>query len=171
MLLYDRDTESLWSQIMGMAISGKLKGNKLLTLVMVDTTWAHWLQQHPDSEVLSTKTGYWRDYDVHPYGEYDINSALYFPVSNTNARYHPKERVIGLTLGQQAKAYPFSELAKQGHARFNDEFAGQTLTIEYDAASQSAVIYDAQDRPLPTTTLFWFAWYAFHPDTDVFRAR
>jgi hypothetical protein len=171
MLLYDRDTESLWSQIMGIAISGKLKGKKLLTLVMADTTWAHWLQRHPDTEVLSTKTGYWRDYDRHPYGAYDINNALYFPVSNTNVRYHPKERVIGLTLGQQAKAYPFSELAKQHQARFSDEFAGQTLTIEFDAASQSAVIYDAQHRPLPTTTLFWFAWYAFHPDTDVFRAR
>jgi hypothetical protein len=171
MLLYDRDTESLWSQIMGTAISGKLKGKKLLTLVMTDTTWAHWLQQHPDTKVLSTKTGYWRDYDVHPYGEYDINRALYFPVSNTNARYHPKERVVGLTLGNKAKAYPFSELAKQRQTRFNDVFAGQTLTIDYNAASQSAVIYDAQHRPLPATTLFWFAWYAFHPDTEVFRAK
>ena len=171
MLLYDRDTESLWSQIIGTAISGELKGKKLQTLVMTDTTWSHWKQQDPDTEVLSTKTGYWRNYNSHPYGEYDVNSALYFPVSNTNARYHPKERVIGITLGQEAKAYPFSELAKQGQIRFNDEFAGQQLTIEYDDASQSAVIYDIQGRQLATTTLFWFAWYAFHPDTDVFSAR
>lgn len=171
MLLYDRDTESLWSQIMGTAISGKLKGKKFLSLVLADTTWAHWLQQHPDTEVLSTQTGYSRDYDRHSFGAYDANRELYFPVSNTNARFHPKERVIGLTLGQHAKAYPFSVLAKQRLARFNDEFTGQTLTIDYDESNQSVVIYDAQHRPLPTTALFWFAWFAFHPDTDVYTGK
>lgn len=171
MLLYDRDTESLWSQIMGTAISGKLKGKKFLSLVLADTTWAHWLQQHPDTEVLSTQTGYSRDYDRHSYSAYDSNRELYFPVSNNNDRFHPKERVIGLTLSQHAKAYPFSVLAKQRLVRFNDEFTGQTLTIDYDANNRSAVIYDAQHRPLPTTTLFWFAWFAFHPDTEVYTGK
>ena len=171
MLLYDRDTESLWSQIMGTAISGKLKGKQLISLVLTSTTWAHWVQQHPDTEVLSTRTGYSRDYERHPYGDYDINRALYFPVSNHNARYHPKERVIGLSLGKYAKAYPVSELAKQGKPRFNDKVAGQTLTVEYDPDSQSAVFYDAQRRPLPITNLFWFAWVVFHPQTEVFTAK
>jgi hypothetical protein len=171
MLLYVRKTESLWSQIMGTAISGELKGIKLTTLVLANTSWAHWMQQHPDTKVLSTRTGYDRNYDRHPYGKYDVNRALYLPVTNSSARYHPKERVIGLTLGKQVKAYPISELAKQRQARFTDQFAGQTLTIDYDAKSQSAVIFDAQNRPLPSTTLFWFAWFAFHPQTAVFRGE
>lgn len=169
MLLYDRHTESLWSQIMGTAISGPLKGKKLTNVVLANTTWASWSQQHPDTQVLSTRTGYFRDYNRHPYGGYDVNRSLYFPVSNFSTRYHPKERVIGLSMGDQSKAYPITELAKQRKARFNDVFAGKTLTIEYDATSQSAVIYDAQHRALPTTTLFWFAWVAFHPETEVYR--
>ncbi len=170
MLLYDRQTESLWSQIMGTAISGRLKGNKLLTLVLTSTTWSRWAQQHPDTEVLSTQTGYVRNYDRHPYGEYDLNRALYFPVRNTNARYHPKERVLAITMDGKARAWPFSELAKQRQAVIKDQFAGQQLTIHYDAVSQSAVIYGSGQRPLPATTLFWFAWVAFHPNTEVYQA-
>lgn len=170
MLLYDRNTESLWSQLMATAISGKLKGKQLRSLVLTDTTWAAWLQQHPDTEVLSTRTGYSRDYDRHPYGAYDTNRGLYFPVRHTSARYHPKERVIGLTLGKRTRAWPVSELDKQHKAIIKDVFAGKSLTIKYDAASRSAVIYDAEQRPLATTNLFWFAWAAFHPDTEVYTA-
>lgn len=169
MLLYDRHTESLWSQIMGTAISGKLKGKKLTAVALTDTTWAGWLKRYPETEVLSTRTGYFRNYDRHPYGDYDANRAVYYPVSNSSGRYHPKQRVVGLSLGDQSKAYPIVELAKQKKARFTDVFAGKTLTIEYDAASRSAVIYDAQQRLLPSTTLFWFAWVAFHPQTEVYQ--
>ena len=171
MLLYDRATESLWSQILGIAISGKLKGKQLQNLVLANTTWSHWLQQYPETEVLSTKTGYSRSYDRHPYGDYDINRAVYFPVSHSSGRYHPKERVIGVINGKQAKAYPISELARHQKVRFNDVFAGQTLSVFYDAASQSVVIHDSQGRPLPTTRLFWFAWVAFHPETEVFTSE
>ena len=171
MLLYDRKTESLWSQIMGTAISGRLKGTKLETVQLVDTSWENWIKQHPQTKVLSNRTGYFRNYDKHPYGDYNINAALYFPINNTNARYHPKERVIGITIKDKHKVYPFSELAKQGKAIFNDKFAGQTLQIHYDGKSQSAMIFDAGKRQLTTTTLFWFAWAAFHPDTDVYTVK
>jgi len=169
MLLYDRATESLWSQIIGVAISGKLKGNKLPTLVLTNTSWEHWLQQHPNTEVLSTHTGFSRNYRHHPYGDYDTNRALLFPVANTNARYHPKERVIGLVLGDKSRAWPISELAKQRKAIINDEFAGQAITIHYDATSQTVVIYDKEHHPIPTVALFWFAWVAFQPDTEVYK--
>ena len=171
MLLYDRATGSLWSQIMGKAISGKLKGNKLVMLVLANTSWSHWLQQYPDTEVLSTQTGFYRNYRRHPYGDYDTNRARYFPVANSSMRYHPKERVIGLVLGEKSKAWPVSEMAKQHLSVIKDEFAGQRLTVHYDVGSQSAVIYDARGQQLPTTTLFWFAWVAFHPDTEVYGLR
>jgi len=170
MLLYDRATESLWSQIMGTAISGELKGHKLTMLVLENTTWKKWQNQFPATEVLSTRTGFSRDYSRHPYGDYDINSALYFPVSNTNSRYHPKERVVGLVQGDRSKVWPISELAKQKRAIIEDDFAGQSLTIDYDADSQSAVIYSAEHKQIPSVTLFWFAWVAFHPDTEVYNS-
>jgi len=171
MLLYDRKTESLWSQISGIAISGKLKGNKLIKITLTDTTWANWLQLYPNSQVLSIQTGYFRNYNIHPYGDYDANRTIYFPVKNSNARFHPKQRVVGLTIGKKAKAWSLSDLDKHAKSNFTDQFAGETLTIKFDSKNQSVEIYNANGQKLTATNLFWFAWYAFHPDTEVYKAK
>lgn len=171
MLLYDRETESLWSQILGKAISGKMKGTQLDSLVLHNTTWSDWFERYPTTDVLSTDTGYRRDYSQHPYGQYDLNKAIYFPVKNSSARFHPKERVFGITIGKLHKAYPASELAKQNKRIITDTFAGKKLSIEFDAKNQSTVIYNAKHNALPSTTLFWFAWYAFHPETEIYKYR
>ena len=175
MILYDRATESLWSlwslwsQISSKAISGKMKGTQLESLVLHNTTWKSWLERNPTTDVLSTDTGYWRDYSQHPYGEYDLNQAIYFPVKHSSARFHPKERVFGITLGKSHKAYPVSELSKQNKSIITDTFSGEKLSIEFDAENQSAVIYSSQHKALPSITLFWFAWYAFHPETEIYK--
>jgi len=56
-LLYDQQTESLWSQIGGRAISGPRKGTPLERLPVTHTTWEDWLGRHPDTRVLSIDTG------------------------------------------------------------------------------------------------------------------
>jgi hypothetical protein len=44
------------------------------------------------------------------------------------------------------------------------------LNIVFDEEHQTGRVLDDAGRELPTTTAFWFAWYAFHPDTDVYVA-
>lgn len=171
MLLYDRETESLWSQLLGKAISGKLKGTQLDLLVLHDTTWKDWLERNPTTDVLSTDTGYRRNYSQHPYGQYDLNQAIYFPVKHSSTRFHPKERVFGITIGKSHKAYPVSELSKQNKSVITDTFSGEKISIEFDTKNQSAVIYNSQHKALPSITLFWFAWYAFHPETEIYKYK
>jgi len=60
MLLYDRETETLWSQILAKAVSGKLVGTELEIIQSSHTSWKAWKEKHPDSKVLSLKTGYSR---------------------------------------------------------------------------------------------------------------
>ena len=127
------------------------------------------MEHNPTTDVLSTDTGYRRDYSQHPYGQYDLNHAIYFPVKHSNARFHPKERVFGITIGKLNKAYPISELSKKNKTIITDTFAGERLRIEFDAKNQSAVIYNSQHKALPSTTLFWFAWFAFHPETEIYK--
>lgn len=169
MLLYDRETESLWSQIKKHAISGPLAGRELQALPLTHTTWSAWLREHPDTRVLSTDTGFRRDYARSPYGGYETERGLYFPVANKSRRYHPKDRVLGVEIGGQYKAYPFAELSKtDGEVR--DRVGGEPVTIRFDRLNESARAFDAQGDQLPAMTGFWFAWYAFHPDTAVFQA-
>ena len=170
MLLYDRQTESLWSQIRRQAVSGPMKGTKLEPVVLTHTRWQDWQQRHPDTRVLSTDTGYQRDYLRNPYAGYAMSRELYFPVQARDSRYHPKERVLGLELAGQFKAYPFSELEKAGGI-VRDTFAGQQLVVSYDVANKKAGVVNASGHALAGVTSFWFAWYAFHPETAVFSAK
>ena len=170
-LLYDRESESLWSQLMMQAISGPSKGQRLTALPLTHTSWQAWRDRHPGTQVLSTDTGYARDYRRDPYAGYAGSDALYFPVAAQSRRYHPKEQVLGIELNGQAKAYPFTELDRVGHAEIVDSLAGQRLKVVFDPANRSAIAFDDAGRQLPAVTSFWFAWHAFHPDAEVFEAE
>lgn len=169
-LLYDRQTETLWSQILSKAINGPMKGQTLRMVSSSQTSWGKWLKLHPNTKVLSIKTGYSRDYNRSPYGDYDQSHKTYFPVSAESRRYHPKERVLGITVSGKHKAYPFKELALAGGTTLTDQFAGQTLRIEFDVPNRDGVIKDASGKVIELVNGFWFAWYAFHPDTAVFSS-
>ncbi|MCW8884321.1 MAG: DUF3179 domain-containing protein [Motiliproteus sp.] len=167
-LLYDRTTESLWSQLKSQAISGPLKGQHLVMVPSQLTSWENWQHQHPDTSVLSVNTGYRRDYSRNPYEGYETAPGLAFPVEFLSYRYHPKERVIGLLYKGVVKAYPFAELAKLGDkGMVKDWVADEQLSIKFDAGLRNARIF-AGERELATINAFWFAWYAFYPDTLVF---
>jgi len=170
-LLFDRNSESLWSQILGEAVSGPLAGTPLPQLPARHTTWAEWREMHPDTLVLSKDTGFQRSYSRSPYRGYEQSRRLYFEVANEAPRdYHPKELVMGIEIDGVHKAYPFEELAKHGQQRFQDSVNGQRITVRWSEASQSAWAEAQDGSALPTTTGFWFAWYAFYPDTLIFKA-
>lgn len=171
-LLYDRQTESLWSQIKGQAISGKLARQQLQRIRLSHTSWSDWLQTHPHSQVLSDNTGYRRDYSRNPYAGYENSTALYTQVSaQAPAIFHPKERVLGLEFGNQFKAYPLSEIDKSGQTLITDEFAGQVFQIHWNSKNKRASITDSSGNEMAAIEGFWFAWFAFHPQTEVFRYR
>ena len=168
-LLFDRQTETLWSQILSKAISGPMKGQKLTMVPSSQTSWASWLKKQPNTKVLSTDTGFSRDYRRSPYGDYDQNTETYFPVSARSKAYHPKERVLGITINGKHKAYPFVELGKLGTNTLKDNFQGQNLTINFDIANRDGEVLGANGKPLELVNSFWFAWYAFHQDTAVYK--
>lgn len=169
-LLFDRQTDSLWSQILSQAVSGPLKGAKLTSVPLSHTTWADWKKRYPDTLVLSTDTGFVRDYARDPYESYVQNRALLFPVKGQSARYHPKEQVIGVEVNGKFKAYPFVELSK-GPGEVVDTIGGEKITVRFDGEHRTGTVVDAAGNEIPSVIGFWFAWYAFHNDTDIYQAK
>jgi hypothetical protein len=169
-LMYDHQTESLWSQIKQEAVTGDMTGTPLRPIFLIHTTWGEWRYKHPETKVLSTDTGYIRHYDRDPYAGYEQSSHVIFSVKNRNSQYHPKEWVLGIVVNGKAKAYPFSELAKQPTA-FKDTVNGRAIQVHYDDPSKTAFITNAEGKPIPSITGFWFAWYAFYPDTKLFQGQ
>jgi len=170
-LLYDRQTETLWSQILSKAISGPLVNSKLHVLPSSHTSWKAWKKRYPNTKVLSTNTGFARNYNRSPYGDYDKNRSIYFQVSAQSKKYHPKERVLGITINGKHKSYPFVELARHAQSPLKDTFAGKQLVISFDTENRDGVIKDKTGNTIASINSFWFAWYAFHPDTEIYTFK
>ncbi len=168
-LMYDRETDSLWSQIMAEAVTGVHKGRHLTQVPLTLTTWKRWREAHPDTLVLSQDTGMGRNYQRNPYAGYEQVPDTMFPVSFRAKGLHPKERVLGLNIGGEQKAWPFSALA-QTASPVEDRLGGQLVRIEHDIDSGTVQAFGENAELLNSVVLFWFAWSAFHPDTALFSA-
>ena len=167
LLMYDGETESLWSQVSAEAVTGALRGQRLSLLRAHMDRWGRWRRAHPETSVLTRATGYARDYDRSPYADYADSRRLFFRLP-VDPRYHPKMPTLGLRIaGGAARAYPASELARAGMP-VEEDFAGRRVRVSYDAERQ---VFDV-DAPAGIEVIesFWFAWAAFHPVSSVYRA-
>ncbi|MCP5055718.1 MAG: DUF3179 domain-containing protein [bacterium] len=165
-LMYDRETGSLWSQISSRAISGASRGGELELLRSRMESWGAWRLRHPDTTILSRRTGHTRNYGRSPYAGYATSSRLMFPAPSDD-RYHPKMPTLGLRIrGVVARGYPAAELVRAGGFA-EEQLAGEKVRIRYDDVAQ---VFDV-DAPSRVEVVegYWFAWAAFHPDASVFR--
>lgn len=166
LIMYDRKTDTYWSQIDGLAILGPLTG-RVLTPVSVDTVvWRDWKKGHPDSEVLSQRTGYVRPYGRDPYGNYYETTFLMFPVEGRDDRTHPKTVIFGIKVGNTYKAYLEDDLKDKGV--ITDTVAGVNVKLERDDVGLVKITNTDTGEEIIKERDFWFAWYAFHPDTLVY---
>jgi hypothetical protein len=95
LVMYDRQTESLWSQVERTAIAGLLTGTELELIPVTTVRWADWRAAHTDGLVLSRDTGHSRDYGRNPYVGYDeIGNGDSFLDESVDARFPAKERVV-----------------------------------------------------------------------------
>ncbi len=114
LVMYDRQTESLWSQLGGEAIAGVLTGTKLHRLPVQTVPWAQWRAAHPDGWVLSRETGAQRDYGRNPYTGYDDPASDPFLFdTKADPRLPPKTRVLGLGQDTDPVAVPLAVLAQK----------------------------------------------------------
>lgn len=117
LVMFDNETESLWSQITGEAILGPLHGRRLQWVFSLTLYWSDWKEQHPDSLILMPplpqcaggRTGdECRDYTVDPYMGYRLSTVVYsdFGGEYRDTILHPKTTILGIEIGGVAMAYP-----------------------------------------------------------------
>lgn len=98
-LMYDKDTQSLWSTTKGEPVVGPLvgKGIALEHIGVVTTTWGEWKRRHPTTTVLSLDTGHRRDYgEGVAYNEYFATDELMFNTPFKDSRLDNKQEVLAL---------------------------------------------------------------------------
>ena len=141
-LMYDRKTRSLWNQLTGEPVVGRLVGSgiKLRVLPIVLTSWGDWKRQHPETSVLSLETGYVRDYGIGVfYGDYFATPGTMFPVWKRSQAFPKKERIFAIRIDGVPKAYPLHELNRGGGV-VNDTLGSKRLVVIYrDAVGRVAL--------------------------------
>ena len=138
LVMWDRQTQSWWQQLTGEAIVGVLSGNRLGFLPASITSWQDFQAGNPDGKVLSSDTGYSRNYGVNPYAGYDRADLPPFLFrGDLDGRLLPKERVAAITVAGTDIAFPFSVLADQRVVNYHVN--GVDLAVFFEPETQSAL--------------------------------
>lgn len=171
LVMYDRKTNSLWSQILGEAIVGDMTGTKLKVLASDQIRFGEWKKLHPNGEVLSRDTGATRFYGQDPYGDYYTTPGTFFPVDKKDSRLPEKEFVLGVVVNGKAKAYWPAAVKKVGTVE--DKFEGKIIVAKYEEDIDAVRLFEKKsdgtlERINPFGT-FWFSWVAAHPDTELYK--
>jgi hypothetical protein len=146
LVMYDRQTESLWPQLTGQAAVGVLTGTPLEAIPMGIVGWDQFRTAHPDALVLTRDTGFDRDYGHNPYTGYDnpTGGLLVEPPDGRDPRLPVKERVIGLRIGGDAVAIIRGRVAD---ARVLPvEVGGRDLAVWHLPGQRSALDEDRVDE-------------------------
>lgn len=172
LVMYDRKTDSLWSQILGEAIVGEMTGAKLAVLPSDQLFYGNWKKQFPDGEVLSRDTGATRFYSSNPYGDYFAATNLALRLAKpTDTRLPNDAFVYGIVINGKAKAYHVEAVKKIG--KVEDVFEGETIVLEHDSQLDVVRVFkkssDGNLERINPFSAFWFSWAAAHPNTEVFK--
>lgn len=227
LVMFDRQTETLWSHFTGEPLYGPLVAAELVSIPATIVGFGTWQAENPDGLVLNRQTGETRDYGANPYPGYDdVDASPFLFEGEVDGRFTAMTRVVGVENddGSVAAAFPLLELRESGVATssLGDEAAvafwvpgsasaldeqqvsggvdvgstgvfspivdGRSLTFasstdadgqveisDTETGSTWNIFGEATGGELAGTRLdqfvhidtFWFAWIAFHPDSEV----
>ncbi len=136
LVMFDRETGTLWTQVDGSALRGPLEGNRLVEVPAIQTTWKVWKQLHPDTLVLRKPAGVRGS----PYADYfqDPNRRGLFGTRGDD-RLGGKEMVVGLHEAADAVAIPLSRLESERlvHAELN----GKPVIVFYATEEKTSAVF------------------------------
>lgn len=161
LVMYDRNTESYWSQIEGKAIMGELTGKKLTPISIDTVVWGQWKVAHPDSLVLSKDTGYRRPYGLR--GQFSEGDFLFY---ETSEDIQTHSVVYGVEVDGNYKAYRDKDLKELGE--IIDRIGEVEVKISRDDIGKVTVSRTATGEEIIKERDYWFAWLAFHPETELY---
>ena len=141
MVIYDRQTETLWQQFTGEALVGELVGTTLTTVPAQIVSFAQARADAPDALVLSRETGFRRDYGRNPYVGYDDvdKTPLFYRGREAEAvGLRPMARIVAVEVdGPAFRAYPAD--ATRAAGALNDTLAGTPLVVFHADGAATAL--------------------------------
>ncbi len=155
LVMYDRQTETLWQQFTGEALVGDLLSTTLTFLPAQIVSFAQAREAHPAADVLSRNTGHSRPYGNNPYAGYDdIDNAPFLYDGPDNGRLPALSRVIAVKLPDAARAYP-TDITRERRV-IHDTIGDQPVVVFHADGAVTALgeAVIAEARELGSTGVF-----------------
>lgn len=136
LVMFDRETNSLWSHFLSEGISGEYRGTRLVNVPLVLTTWGEWKQSFPDTKALITGGPVYDPYETY----YARSDPGVIGESNRDERLPRKELVLGMGFDDGALAFPHSTLETE--TVVNTELNGTPIVVYYHPDTETATAFD-----------------------------
>lgn len=176
LVMYDRETESLWQQYLGEGLVGRYSGRLLTMKPMRMESFAAFKKRHPEGKVLVPAEPAARAYGRNPYHGYDSSSRPFLYHGALPAGIAPLERVV--VVGKQA--WSFGLLRRKKRIEVGDLIItwtpGQASALDREDIKDSRDVGNVvvqrrgKDGKLVDAVhdvSFAFAFHAFHPDGKI----
>lgn len=140
LVMYDRQTETLWSHFTGEPLYGALSAAELVSRPATIVGFGTWQDANPDGLVLNRNTGSSRNYGANPYPGYDdVDSDPFLFEGAIDGRYTAMTRVVGVESDDStlAAAFPLLELREQGVVA--SSLGGQDIVAFWVPGASSAL--------------------------------
>lgn len=141
LVMWDDVSTSLWQQITGEAVVGQFAGTQLDLIPTSIVAYGDVVENFPDAVALSRDTGFGIEYGANPYRAYSSSTSPFLFDGEPDPRHAALSRVVGVTLDDNEKAYPFGSLREQRVV--NDEVAGTPIVVLWGGETADAL--DAVD--------------------------
>lgn len=167
LLVVDRETESVWSQLDNKAISGPMEGTPMTIIPALQTTWKFWREKHPDTKVMMVEGRKGRPY---LYRNRTFGATGSSPRPTSRPSTHDLSAIgLGININGEAMYYPFRELDKIDPP-LKQVIGGKTVTIHYVKDAITAWAEDENGTLLTSVLAYEIGWKDFNPETKVFEA-
>lgn len=173
MVIRDMQTGTVWQQGTGEAMYGKLKGKQLEFYPYQQTTLIDWIKQYPNTFIAKESDNIRKSFvpkDRLMKVLKKVTNTFIAPGKTDLSGLPAREKIWGLQLNGQSRAYPVSELKKV--TEITDHLGGIEIQIKYKPSSnQIDGVITATNERLKFQNHWWFGWKEFHSDTEIWKAK
>lgn len=167
MVMFDRETGSLWSHVTGACIEGALEGTTLRALPSRLLPFSEWLALHPSARFVVRPAGSSTGSRYEGYAASDRQGI--FGTQAARRELRPKAIVQGVTAGGEAAAIAHESVRRRREMTFS--LGGEQFLARHEHGGVAVWRKGPGGtlEPWPSTTAYWFAWLNFYPRAKLVR--
>ncbi|MFT7645029.1 MAG: cytochrome c biogenesis protein CcdA [Candidatus Paceibacteria bacterium] len=165
MIMYDRSTENLWQQSTGQVLAGSFFGAQLKLVPFQLMNLGEVKTRYSDAQILSSDTGYSRDYDRNPYSGYETDNRFVFEPSTLDTTF-PLKTIMTIFRTKDSTPVATPWLALREAQTTTETIDGESYSLTATDSGELTIV-DKSGLEYPFYFEMWFSFATQHGEERV----